>query len=228
MIIGNRVVGRLAIPTIWPTRPILHLARMPGKLHGARSPWQAQSRLATGTSGLVRLRWTRRVAMSVGLIPLIRPAWPNERGRTLVELLAGLGAKLGNPQDNRGRPATAYLRAGGTARPAGPGGRCNRHIWPQWSPARRLEGSSDSLEQRGVERDQLLPGGRRAAEDLREGVAADAGRLQFEPQPLDPPPTGLEPRPSRRRRPGRSSGPWGSGGGRRCRSGAGGDIRPGW
>ena len=47
-----------------------------------------------------------------------------------------------------------------------------------------------------MERDQLVPGRRRSTENLLEGLALDAGRLQDGIKPLDPTPTGLEAAPS--------------------------------
>ena len=43
-----------------------------------------------------RLRWTSNVAISAGLMPLIRPAWPRERGWIRSSFFAGLGAELGD------------------------------------------------------------------------------------------------------------------------------------
>ena len=60
--------------------------------------------------------------MSDGLIPLIRPAWPRERGRIALELLAGLGAKLGDRAVSRSAGMGLFSS------------RRNRSIWSIWRP----------------------------------------------------------------------------------------------
>ena len=89
------------------------------------------------------------------------PGLAERSGADLAELFAGLGAKLGDRRRSRGWRGAACARAGGTARPARPGGRCSRRTWPRSSPARRPRRRRSSVRQRRMQRDELGPGRRR-------------------------------------------------------------------
>ena len=102
-----------------------------------RDARRARTQASGDGCGLRRLRWMSRVARSAGLMPLIRPGLAERLGADALELLAGLGPKLVDRTDSRGRSGSFCSPAGGTARSARPAARRSRCTSPRSPPARR-------------------------------------------------------------------------------------------
>ena len=124
----------------WPVLPQLDVQVERYKPHAEHAPRvrgvNCQHVVTTRRLRISPFELDEKVAISDGLMPLIRPAWPIESGRTRSKFLPGLGTKLwdrviveigGNP---------FFLESDESGRPARAGGRCSRRTWPRSSPDR--------------------------------------------------------------------------------------------
>ncbi len=104
------------------------------------------------------------VAISAGLIPLIRPAWPMESGRTRSNFSRASARSCGIDSIVEIGRESAFPPADEIARPARAGGRCSRRTWPRSSPGRsrpsegRLPSAPGSSDSRSI---QVVSGRRR-------------------------------------------------------------------